>query len=311
MTAFVHCRVGVRRPQSAGLSPGWGMPRNEKPQFAAFLDRRSSVSYGAPADHRVAGAFARRTRDLKCGAERPFAHGRAPARSARAADQPPTRGTESSPGWPPGFERGRGEHRVHAPRLCFLRRTRSRGGDAMSTTAGQTALRDRPAYQALEDHHARVREVHLRAAVRRRSGARHAPDRGGRGAVPRLLQEPRHRRDAAPARRARRAVRPARAHRRDVLRRAHQRHRGPRRAARRAARAARTPRSWSTATDVVPEVHAVLDRMARVRRRRPQRRVDGPHRAAHPQRRQHRHRRLRPRARDGLRGAAPLQRRAS
>ena len=32
----------------------------------------------------------------------------------------------------------------------------------MSTTAGEAALRDRPAYQALEDHHARVRELHLR-----------------------------------------------------------------------------------------------------------------------------------------------------
>jgi glucose-6-phosphate isomerase len=32
----------------------------------------------------------------------------------------------------------------------------------VSTTAGEAALRDRPAYQALEDHHARVRELHLR-----------------------------------------------------------------------------------------------------------------------------------------------------
>jgi glucose-6-phosphate isomerase len=36
--------------------------------------------------------------------------------------------------------------------------------------------------------------------------------------------------------------------------------------------------------------------------------VDGAHREEHPQRRQRRHRRLRPRAGDGLRGAAPLQR---
>ena len=34
--------------------------------------------------------------------------------------------------------------------------------------------------------------------------------------------------------------------------------------------------------------------------------VDGPHRPAHPQRREHRHRRLRPRPGDGLRGAARL-----
>ena len=45
-------------------------------------------------------------------------------------------------------------------------------------------------------------------------------------------------------------------------RRADQRHRGPRRAARRAAGADGRRRSSSTATNVVPEVHAVLDRMA-------------------------------------------------
>ena len=49
----------------------------------------------------------------------------------------------------------------------------------------------------------------------------------------------------------------------------------------------------------------------RLRRPRPRRRLDGPHRQADPQRGQHRHRRLRPRAGDGLRGAAPLQRRAT
>jgi glucose-6-phosphate isomerase len=32
----------------------------------------------------------------------------------------------------------------------------------MSTTAGQAALRDRPAYRALEDHYERVRDLHLR-----------------------------------------------------------------------------------------------------------------------------------------------------
>ena len=46
----------------------------------------------------------------------------------------------------------------------------------------------------------------------------------------------------------------------------------------------------------------------RLRQPRPQRRVEGPHRQAHPQRRQHRHRRLGSRAGHGLRGAAALQR---
>ena len=52
----------------------------------------------------------------------------------------------------------------------------------------------------------------------------------------------------------------------------------------------------------------MLDKMADFSRPRSQRRLEGPHRQAHPQRRQHRHRRLRPRAGDGLRGAQALQR---
>ena len=60
--------------------------------------------------------------------------------------------------------------------------------------------------------------------------------------------------------------------------------------------------------DVVPEVHAVLDRMADFSDRVRGGDVEGPHRQAHPQRRQHRHRRLGPRPGDGLRGAQALQR---
>ena len=98
------------------------------------------------------------------------------------------------------------------------------------------------------------------------------------------------------------------AHRRDVPRREDQRHRKPGGAARRAARAAGS-----------------VDRRRRRGRRsrrasRPRARwlrfavrvrdgdVAGPHRQANPQRRQHRHRRLRPGPGDGLRGAAALQR---
>ena len=60
--------------------------------------------------------------------------------------------------------------------------------------------------------------------------------------------------------------------------------------------------------DVVPEVHAVLDQMADFAAPRPQRRVAGHTGQAHPQRRQHRHRRLGPRPGDGLRSAPALQR---
>ena len=44
-----------------------------------------------------------------------------------------------------------------------------------------------------------------------------------------------------------------------------------------------------------------------VQRTRAQRRMDRPYRQAHPQRGQHRHRRIGPRPGDGVRGAAPLQ----
>ena len=48
-------------------------------------------------------------------------------------------------------------------------------------------------------------------------------------------------------------------------------------------------------------------RHGRVRDPGAQRRMEGSHRQAHSQHRQHRHRRLRPRPRDGLRGAQALQ----
>ena len=75
--------------------------------------------------------------------------------------------------------------------------------------------------------------------------------------------------------------------------------------------ALRAPRGASIMVDgknVVPEVHEVLDRMAEFSRRVRDGSWTGPHRQAHPQRHQYRNRRLGPRAGDGLRGAAPLQR---
>ena len=59
--------------------------------------------------------------------------------------------------------------------------------------------------------------------------------------------------------------------------------------------ALRAPRSATILHDgqnVVPEVHAVLDKMADFAERRAQRRLEGSHRQAHPQRDQHRHRRI-------------------
>ena len=59
--------------------------------------------------------------------------------------------------------------------------------------------------------------------------------------------------------------------------------------------------------DVVPDVHEVLGRMRGVRRPDPLGGVEGAHRQADPQHRQHRHRRQRSRPGDGLRGAQALQ----
>ena len=117
-----------------------------------------------------------------------------------------------------------------------------------------------------------------------------------------------HRRDAEPARRTRRGIRPARAgstpcfggekinitENRAVLH-----------------VALRAPRGASIIVDgenVVPEVHAVLDKMADFANR-----VRSGEWKGHTGKRirnvdQHRHRRLRPRAGDGVRGAAVLQR---
>ena len=75
--------------------------------------------------------------------------------------------------------------------------------------------------------------------------------------------------------------------------------------------ALRAPRDASIVVDgedVVPARPRGARPDGRLREPRPRRRVEGAHRQAHPQRRQHRHRRLGPRAGDGLRGAAALLR---
>jgi len=59
--------------------------------------------------------------------------------------------------------------------------------------------------------------------------------------------------------------------------------------------------------DVVAEVHEVLDRMSAFSNRVRSGEWLGQHRQAHPQRGQHRYRRLGPRPRDGVRGPQGLQ----
>ena len=144
-------------------------------------------------------------------------------------------------------------------------------------------------------------------ALRRGPRPRRAAHRGGRRALPRLLEAPRHRRDAppAPARWPRRCGLRARI---DAMFRGEKINVTERRAVLHVAlRAPRGQRILVDGQDVVPDVHAVLDKMADFADPRAQRRLEGPHRQAHPQRHQHRHRRLGPRPGDGLRGAPPLQ----
>ena len=67
--------------------------------------------------------------------------------------------------------------------------------------------------------------------------------------------------------------------------------------------ALRAPKGASIVVDgknVVPEVHAVLDKMADFANRVRSGAVERPHRQTHAQRHQYRHRRVRPRPGDGL-----------
>ena len=145
------------------------------------------------------------------------------------------------------------------------------------------------------------------AAFRRGSRARRAAGRRGRRALSRLFQEPDHRRNPAAAASARAGV--GLRERIDAMFRGDKINVSENRAVLHVA--LRAPRGASILVDgqnVVPEVHAVLDKMADFCRSRAQRRLEGPHRQAHPQRHQYRHRRLGSRPGHGLRGAEALQR---
>src|SRR5436190_3662726 len=144
-------------------------------------------------------------------------------------------------------------------------------------------------------------------AVRERPGARRPADPRGRRRLSRLFEEPADEGHGAAARPPRGGLRPAPAHRRHVRRREDQRDREPRRAARRAAGAARRLVHRGR-RERRPEGPCRARSDDGVRRSRARRRLDGPHRQTDPQRRQYRHRRFRPRAGHGLRGAQVLQR---
>ena len=161
-------------------------------------------------------------------------------------------------------------------------------------TASLTA---RPAWKALVAHHEKIRDVHLRKLFADDPSARRAHDGGGGGRLPRLLEEPHHRRNPRAAR-CSWPRNPACAQRIDAMFRGDKINITENRAVLHVA--LRAPRSGIHRRGR-RERGAPGPRRAGqdggVLRPRPERRMEGPHRQAHPQRRQHRHRRLRPRAR--------------
>ena len=130
------------------------------------------------------------------------------------------------------------------------------------TAAPRGSIVDTAEWKALAAHFAQIKDVHLRRPVRgRRDPGRH-DGRRGRRPLPRLLEEPAHARDDHAARGARPPGRGrgARGTRCSPARRSTSPSSAPCCTSRCGLRPAR--RSSSTASDVVPEVHRVLDKMA-------------------------------------------------
>ena len=126
-----------------------------------------------------------------------------------------------------------------------------------------------PAWKALERHYAEIGDAPPARPLRRRPRARRAPGRRGRRPLPRLLEEPDHRRDAAAARRAgaTSAASPSAATRCSPASTSTSPRTAPCCTWRCGCRA--SARSIVDGVDVVKEVHEVLDRMARLRRAGP------------------------------------------
>ena len=163
--------------------------------------------------------------------------------------------------------------------------------------AGERPLRSRPAWQALEAHHALIAGHHLRELFAEDPGRGERLTAEGAGlfldySKNRVTDETWRSCSASPSECGLRE-------RIDAMfsRREDQRDRGPGGAPRRAARAARDAAIVVDGADVVPEVHEVLDRMSAFADRVRGGEWTGATGRPHPQRRQHRHRRLRPRAR--------------
>ena len=168
-------------------------------------------------------------------------------------------------------------------------------------------LTEQPAWKALEEHHRQIHALHLRELFAR------DPGRGERMALDAAgiyLDYSKNRiADDTLALLVRLAEESGLRARIDAMFRGEKINVSEKRAVLHVA--LRAPRGASILVDgenVVPEVHSVLDRMADFANRLRGGDVERSHRQADPQRRQHRHRRFRPRAGHGLRGAQALQR---
>ena len=146
--------------------------------------------------------------------------------------------------------------------LLGVDRRQEQGAGLMpEETAEDRADRDARPWQALAAHHAQIKDVHLRTLFADDPAARERFTAEGAGLVPRLFEEPHHRRDHAPAAAARRGARRGEAARCDV--RGDKINMTEHRAVLHVA--LRAPRDAVIEVDgrnVVPDVHAVLDRMA-------------------------------------------------
>ena len=172
-------------------------------------------------------------------------------------------------------------------------------------TATTPPLSERPAWKALQTHYGQIEPLHLRKLFADDPQPRRAAGARSRGHLPRLFQEPRHRRNAQAA--VQLAEESGLRDRIDAMFRGEKINVTENRAVLHVAlRAPKGSRSSSTAKNVVPEVHAVLDKMAAFADRVRSGEWKGHTGKRDPQRHQHRHRRLRPGARHGLRSAAAL-----
>ncbi len=168
-------------------------------------------------------------------------------------------------------------------------------------------LTARPSWKALDAHYQKNRDLTLRTLFAQDPGRGQRMTAEAGGDLPRLLEESDDRRDThlAPPLAEESGLRA----RIDAMFRGEKINLTEGRAVLHVA--LRAPRGTSIVVDgenAVPQVHAVLDKMSEFADRRPERCVEGLHRQAYPRRDQHRHRGVRPRAGDGVRGAPALQR---